>query len=82
MNPFVVSVSADSQFLPFLLSTSLDGTVKQWNIDSGICNYSLDTGDESLGIQWMAGENFCIFSREVIKVWNLNHFYSTFAFTR
>ena len=82
LNPYSISVSSNNTFFPLLLSTSLDGTIRQWNLDTGSCVYTLSTGSEILGIKWIKDEVFFTFSYETIKLWDLNKFYSTFTFTR
>ncbi|KAJ3178754.1 WD repeat-containing protein 87 [Geranomyces variabilis] len=67
---------------PFFLSCSLDGTVRMWNADLGVCVYSLQTPSECLGLQWMKGDSFLHFAKDRISVWNLNRFYTSFTFTR
>ncbi|KAJ3161961.1 WD repeat-containing protein 87 [Geranomyces michiganensis] len=67
---------------PFFLSCSLDGTVRMWNADLGVCVYSLQTPSECLGIQWMKGDTFLHYAKDRISVWNLNRFYTSFTYTR
>jgi WD40 repeat protein len=78
LNPFSAALS-NSNILPLLLSSSVDGCVRQWNLDLGACNYILETGAECLGIKWIKGENFVTHSKRRICIWNLNHYYWTFS---
>ena len=83
LNPFSISLAPNSSTLsPLLLSSSLDGSVRQWNIDLGICNYSLETGSECLGMKWIKEKNLITYSKNQINIWNLNHYYWTFSFLR
>ncbi|TPX65187.1 hypothetical protein SpCBS45565_g05356 [Spizellomyces sp. 'palustris'] len=69
---------------PFFLSCSLDGTIRMWNADVGVCTYCLQTPSECLGIQWIKQDKdtFLHYAKDRICVWNLNRFYTTFAYIR
>ncbi|TPX62954.1 hypothetical protein PhCBS80983_g00223 [Powellomyces hirtus] len=67
---------------PFFLSCSLDGTVRMWDADMGVCVYCLQTPSECLGLQWMKGDSFLHYAKDRISVWNLNRFYTSFTHTR
>ncbi|KNC99867.1 uncharacterized protein SPPG_05240 [Spizellomyces punctatus DAOM BR117] len=69
---------------PFFLSCSLDGTIRMWNADVGVCTYCLQTPSECLGIQWIKQdkETFLHYAKDRICLWNLNRFYTTFAYIR
>ena len=82
LNPFSISVSATSKLSPLLLSSSLDGSIRQWNLDTGLCNYILETGSECMGIKWLKGEHFATFSTTKLNIWDLNHYYWTFSFLK
>ncbi|KAJ3043529.1 WD repeat-containing protein 87 [Rhizophlyctis rosea] len=65
-----------------MLSCSLDGTIRMWNLESGHCTYRLETSSECLGIGWMRWDTFYHFARDGVFVWNLNRYWSTFAYLR
>jgi hypothetical protein len=54
----------------------------QWNLDTGVSNYILETGSACKGIEWLKGENFVTYSESRVCMWNLNHYYWTFAFLK
>ncbi|KAJ3215458.1 WD repeat-containing protein 87 [Dinochytrium kinnereticum] len=66
--------------LPFLVSTSMDGTIRMWNLEAGHCVYRLETPQECLGLGWMRRDIFYHYSRDRVTVWNLNRYYSTFSY--
>ncbi|KAI8613672.1 hypothetical protein BC830DRAFT_1082509 [Chytriomyces sp. MP71] len=68
-----------NQALPLLLASSLDGIIRLWSLDSGICLYALETNQECLGITWMRFDTFASFSPDKIAVWNLNRYFSNFS---
>jgi WD40 repeat protein len=81
-NPFTLSVTHAAKAIPLLITASLDGTIRQWDIDTGLCQYILNTGYECLGMGWTVGSQFYSFSRNGVQTWDLNHFYSTYFFTK
>ncbi|KAJ3153369.1 WD repeat-containing protein 87 [Irineochytrium annulatum] len=67
---------------PYLISCSVDGTIRMWNLEDGRCIYRLETPQECLGIEWMRRDTFFHHSKDRITVWNLNRYYTTFAFLK
>ncbi|KAI9099874.1 hypothetical protein DFS34DRAFT_511693 [Phlyctochytrium arcticum] len=67
---------------PYFLSCSLDGTIRMWNAEVGACTYSLQTPQECLGIRMIKPDCFMHFAKDRVCIWNLNRFYSTFAYIR
>ena len=60
------------------ISSSLDASLRVWNISSGECLHRIETGLPLLGLSWMKAANFLTFSEHEIMVWNLNRFYTLF----
>ncbi|TPX65902.1 hypothetical protein CcCBS67573_g07987 [Chytriomyces confervae] len=71
--------SKNQQPLPLLLVSYMDGFIRLWNLESGICLYALETDQECLGISWMRKDTFLSYSHEKISIWNLNRFFTTFS---
>ncbi|KAJ3030775.1 hypothetical protein HK097_005581, partial [Rhizophlyctis rosea] len=67
---------------PLMLSCSLDGTIRMWNLETGHCMYRLETSSECLGMGWMKRDTFYHFERGGVWVWGLNRFWSCFAYFR
>ncbi|KAK5673346.1 hypothetical protein QVD99_000798 [Batrachochytrium dendrobatidis] len=65
---------------PFIMSCSLDSTVRMWNLDTGCEVTKMQTQAGCLGMQWMQNGNFCTYSSDTISVWYMNRFYSTFTY--
>ncbi|KAI8848626.1 hypothetical protein BC829DRAFT_417412 [Chytridium lagenaria] len=66
--------------LPFLVSCSMDGMIRMWNLEAGHCVYRLETPQECLGLSWMRRDTFYHYSKDRVTVWNLNRYYSTFSY--
>ncbi|KAI9349467.1 hypothetical protein DFJ73DRAFT_796190, partial [Zopfochytrium polystomum] len=66
---------------PFLIVSSEDGSIRMWNLENGHCAYKLETDQECLGIGWIRRDTFFSHTRDRIMVWNLNRYYSTFAYS-
>ncbi|KAJ3333228.1 WD repeat-containing protein 87 [Blyttiomyces sp. JEL0837] len=64
---------------PFLLSCSLDGIIRMWNLDNGTCIYRLEASPDCLGMGWMRKDMFFHYSKDRLCIWNLNRFYTTFS---
>ncbi|KAI8827897.1 WD40-repeat-containing domain protein [Chytridium lagenaria] len=58
--------------VPLLVSSSLDGTIRVWNFESGKCVYRYDTDSEVLGMGLIKKDTFYHFSRQNVQVWNIN----------
>ena len=81
-NPYTLSVNYSAKAIPLILTSSLDGTIRQWDIDSGLCQYILNTGSECIGLGWTIGSQFYSISRNTVQTWDLNNFYSTYYYTK
>ncbi|KAJ3015847.1 UNVERIFIED_CONTAM: WD repeat-containing protein 87, partial [Siphonaria sp. JEL0065] len=66
---------------PLLLSSSQDGVIRLWSLDSGTSIYAVETDSDCLGIKWMRRDTFLSHSQEGMSIWNLNRFFSTFTRT-
>eukprot|EP00842_Homolaphlyctis_polyrhiza_P006060 jgi/Hompol1/6455/HPOL_002272-RA len=64
---------------PFMISSSQDGTLRMWNLETGRAVYRMHTQAECLGLDWMKDDHFYTFSSDCITVWYLNRFYSTYT---
>ncbi|KAL2915602.1 hypothetical protein HK105_204787 [Polyrhizophydium stewartii] len=62
---------------PYILSCSLDGTIRMWNLENGRFIYKMHTQAECLGMHWMRDGTFFSYSSETISVWFLSRFYTT-----
>ncbi|KAJ3155000.1 WD repeat-containing protein 87, partial [Irineochytrium annulatum] len=66
--------------LPVVVSSSLDGTIRMWNFETGTCIYRLDTGSEVLGMGVMKRDTLFHFSRHDVQIWNVNRVCKNFSF--
>lgn len=64
-----------------VISSSLDGTLRLWNVEKNACMYTHDTQSEVLGISMIRADFFYHFSKSKIFTWHLNHLLSTFSRT-
>jgi WD40 repeat protein len=63
----------------FLLSASLDSTIRMWNMEDGKCLYKINTANPIKGMIWMRDNIFSTYSDEKISIWSLNQFFSVFS---
>ncbi|RDD40671.1 WD repeat-containing protein 87 [Trichoplax sp. H2] len=64
---------------PLLLSSSTDHTLRTWRLDTFEETCRINVGDAILGMKLLNNHQLFYHSKDTIKVWNLNHFYSVFA---
>ncbi|KAL7751331.1 hypothetical protein RI367_003191 [Sorochytrium milnesiophthora] len=69
-------------YAPILMSSSMDGSIRLWNLDTCTCVYRLETQQEIVGMEMMRRDQFFHYSRKCIYVWNLNRYQSTFFSSR
>ncbi|KAJ3239460.1 WD repeat-containing protein 87 [Chytriomyces hyalinus] len=74
--------ASSSKRPPIILSSSLDGTVRMWNIDLGTCLYRLDTLTPILGLSFIQKETILLHSSNVIQTWNMNQIVHKFKFSK
>jgi WD40 repeat protein len=74
----LANVGSDLQYT-YLLSTSLDATVRMWNLDDGKCINKINCSSEVHGIVWMKDPQFAIYTEDGIEVWVLNQFFCTYS---
>lgn len=73
---------APSRTIPVILTSSMDGTLRMHDVDTGGMLYSLDTYSPCLGLFKMKKDTFLHYSERSVHVWSLNRFHSTFTFLR
>ncbi|KAI8613220.1 WD40-repeat-containing domain protein [Chytriomyces sp. MP71] len=70
------------KYPPLVLSSSLDGTVRMWNIDLGVCVYRLDTLMPLLGLSITQKDAILVYGKKNMQIWSLNQNYQVFKFSR
>ena len=65
--------------LPLVVSSSLDATIRMWNIETGQALYRVETDGPCLGIQMIKRNLFFLYTESTIQLWNFNRFHHTFA---
>lgn len=73
---------ASPRTVPVILTSSLDGTLRMHDVDTGGLLYSLDTYSPCLGLFKVRKDTFLHWSGDSVHVWSLNRFHSTFTFLR
>ena len=64
---------------PLLISSSLDKTIRLWNLDTCTQTFRLETGEEIIGMELLSGDLLYYHSRHHVKIWSLNLFHSLFT---
>lgn len=65
--------------LPLLISSSLDATIRVWNMESGQALYRLETHMPCLGIHFIKKNIFYHYTESAIQLWNVNRYQHTFS---
>ncbi|KAJ3409609.1 WD repeat-containing protein 87 [Chytriomyces hyalinus] len=73
--------ASSSKRPPIILSSSLDGTVRMWNIDLGTCLYRLDTLTPILGLSFIQKETILLHGSNIIQTWSMNQIVHKFKFS-
>ena len=64
---------------PLLISSSLDKTIRLWNLDTCTQTFRLETGEEIIEMELLSGDLLYYHSRHHVKIWSLNLFHSLFT---
>lgn len=64
--------------LPLLVSSSLDSTIRMWNIETGQALYRIETNQPCLGMQLIKKNIFFHYTDTSIQLWNFNRFQHTY----
>ncbi|KAJ1504479.1 WD repeat-containing protein 87 [Coelomomyces lativittatus] len=67
---------------PILLSSSLDGSLRLWDLEKLQCIYKHATQHEVLGLGMLKKDFFFHYSRKSIYIWHLNRLLSTYYYTQ
>ncbi|KAL9984788.1 hypothetical protein ACROYT_G007121 [Oculina patagonica] len=64
---------------PLLVSSSLDKTIRVWNLDTCALTFKLETGEEIIEMDLLSGDLLYYHSHHHLKIWSLNLFHSLFT---
>jgi WD40 repeat protein len=80
----ILPLSLGQQARPpaIIVSGSLDGNLRMWDVEKRRCIYQCATNGEVLGLGLVRQYVFYHYSRKSIVVWNLNKVTTTFSYTR